>query len=152
VNHMKYDRYTYRGKALSDQHVTVGEWVYGGLFKTKDGCWIVRLAPGEYCDGIIQHIRVDPATVGQCTGLPDKNGTAIFAGDVLDDGEIHGGRRRPFEVYWTDGFGFMISHTTGFSVERPLENFGQFQTVSHVTQMTVIGNIHDNPELLEVGV
>jgi len=120
-----YDRYTYRGKALSDQHVTPGTWVYGGLFKAEDGCWIVRLAPGEFETGIIQHIRIDPDTVGQCTGLVDESGVAIFEGDIMRD---------------KDG-----DMTTTVEYEQKYSGF-----FWGVGGNEIIGNRWDTPELLEV--
>jgi len=59
------------------------------------------------------------------------------------------GRKYHYEVYWTDGFGFMMAFPTGISVERTLDNFGQFQTVDCATHMAVVGNRWDNPELLQ---
>lgn len=145
------DMYLFRGKHIRpDAH---GEWIEGGLFYPEKGCaWIVIKAPGEYEQGIIRHLRVDPATVGRCTGLRDKNGTLIFEGDVLESEPDRYRLHAPplLNVYWKDGFGFLMAHVKGFSVERTLDDFGSFHTVDHVKYMLRISNIHDNPELLEV--
>jgi len=168
---MKHDRHTYRGKALSDQHVKIGEWVYGGLFKTEDGCWIVRLSPGEFEAGIIQHIRVDPDTVGQCTGLTDKNGTAIFEGDVLE----YVGRYRyvvrfgsanfnppccadDYRIGWylegvdrsTNDRAEPIHDNSRFAARFP-EHCADYPENANMFIFEIIGNIHDNPEMVGVG-
>lgn len=146
---MKHDRHTYRGKALSDQHVKIGEWVYGGLFKTEDGCWIVRLAPGEFEAGIIQHIRVDPDTVGQCSGLESVNSTELFEGDIIKRQAPHFNTPYVIEFGWYDGeyedsrdcYGFYINEIATGCKCNP----------NDIDKYLEIGNCWDNPELLEVG-
>ena len=89
--------------------------------------------------------EVIPETVGQFTGLTDKNGVKIFEGDIVrygtntnraDNKEIH---EVVFETRGGSGyFGIRISEieTWNFCLEVPAK------------LMEVIGNIHDNPELL----
>lgn len=75
---------------------------------------------------------VDPATVGQCTGLRDSDGREIYEGDIVrtDDWST------PSYIRWD-------VVTASFVVDRWSVN------LAHVSQIKVIGNIHDNPELLE---
>ena len=90
---------------------------------------------------------VDFETVGQYTGLTDKNGKKIFEGDIVEYPIESGGYKGEniHEVVFenrhgTAYFGIKMSNieTWGFDMEVPSK------------LMKVIGNIHDNPELLEV--
>lgn len=78
---------------------------------------------------------VKPETVGQFTGLTDKNGKRIFEGDILSE---HG---RLFVVAWDQKWAqFRLQHI-GRCIQYPEWNRG--------VQMEIVGNILDNPELLE---
>ena len=87
---------------------------------------------------------VDPETVGQYTGLKDRNGTRIFEADILE-GDLEdnldlGAKWRSTIVMGK--FGWLADDPTG-SVPTPLDEFD-------IKEGEVIGNIHDNPELMEV--
>ena len=90
--------------------------------------------------------KVIPETVGQYTGLTDKNGRKIFEGDVIEfadffDSEIHRG-----VAYWCDlAFWFDCTETEGD------EGIYSLAYIS-ANILEVIGNIYDNPELLKGGV
>ena len=77
-------------------------------------------------------LEVIQETVGQFTGLTDKNGKKIFEGDI-----VALRTSRTHEVKYADG---------GFYME------GTAIPMRHADKFEVIGNIHDNPELLEGGV
>ena len=91
---------------------------------------------------------VDPATVGQYTGLTDKNGKRIFEGDVLifiepDTQEFDDNER--FVVRWfEDASGFLLE-----LLYKGKSNSWEEIDEKHAANFEVIGNIHDNPELLE---
>lgn len=118
----------FRGKRLDN-----GEWVEGGYFFHYGECRIV--AEGTVSDYII-HYPVDPATVGQFTGLLDKNGKRIFEGDIA---KIKG--QGVYLCVWSKG-------NLEFSLTNVKESFGMAYLPMY--NATVIGTIHDNPELLEV--
>lgn len=113
-----------------------GEWVYGYFceFPCDDGTdipSILRIENKEN-DRIIMQYPIISETVGRFTGLTDKNGVKIFEGDIL---EAESGNRG--YVMFING-AFMKSCN---SKDMP------FLIASDVN--AVIGNIHDNPELLK---
>jgi uncharacterized phage protein (TIGR01671 family) len=121
---------------------TLDKWVEGYYKKNgKDVLIGEELRAGTY------HY-VDPASVGQYVNRTDKNGTRIFEGDVVQfykeiNGETFQGK---YVVYYEDAYcAFMlreIDSTTNMPSELP---FG-----SECQYYEVIGNVYDNPELLEV--
>lgn len=120
----------FRGKRTDN-----GEWVEGSLsteYLKECGC--VMISPtADTC------YKVDPETVGQYTGLTDKNGVKIFEGDIVRYCDtIH---KVVFEQRNdTAYFGLVYS-------EVETMPFGHYQDL---TQIEVIGNIYDDPELLEI--
>lgn len=116
----------FRGKRVDN-----GEWTEGYFFKSWDKVFLLWGMTGD-CPNMEE---VKPETVGQYTGLCDKNGKKIFEGDIM---RLCSGTY-PCLVYW-DGMGWAW-----------LMN-GKRRTIDLTREkMSIIGNIHDNPELLEVG-
>lgn len=138
----------FRGKDIK------GNW-YEGLLAhniAKDEWYISNKA------GISTAYQVRPETIGQYTGLTDKNGTKIFEGDILD----FGGRN--FRVFWNDesyqwqvtvkrnGFDFPVYD--GIETHCPVEcvTLGWIAAeVPIIGSMSteIVGNVYDNPELIE---
>lgn len=119
--------YLFRGKREDN-----GEWVYGYFEKYNGRTYInlqtERLNTGGY--PIREFVEVIPETIGQYTELVDKNGNKVFGGDIVRFSTAHAR-----EIKYIDGcFGF-----EGSSIP-----------IKYVNKFEVIGNIHDNPELLEV--
>lgn len=125
----------FRGKRLE-----IGDWVEGSLITYPDGdCYIARPSGDP---NVLDKFFVDPATVGQHIGLTDKNGKRIFEGDILRWVGPDGESGKVVVVYF--GGAFMLK-----SVECPRADpdlFADFEIGDQT--LDIIGNIHDNPELL----
>lgn len=123
----------FRGKRLDN-----GERVEGiPIFYRAGRCVIVvAFAP---LTKAVECYAVDPFTVGQYTGLTAKNGKRIFEGDVLFD--PHPCVQERYEVIWFGGDFMRKTINRHYLTLSPL-NCRDFE---------IIGNIHDNPELMERG-
>ena len=144
---MKTDRYLFRGIIAQPDELFSG-FAYGDLLQYANGDVVIRQRETW------QEWNVIPETVGQFTGLTDKNGVKIFEGDILqmyrhsDDTHKHEKRQ-----VWINGkyqndirivkYELGTFYTNGICeikiaflhMARPGESF------------EIIGNIHDNPEL-----
>ena len=127
----------FRGKRADN-----GEWVYGDLsFKPNDGTpkitWFTDSirAPG-YFD--IHCFEVLPESVSQFTGMCDGQGGSIYEGDVLLDSmsELQG------DVNYSESDGMFAF----YSIEDEFYDFADIDS----KDFEIIGNIHDNPELMRV--
>ncbi len=127
------NEYKFRGKRVDN-----GQWVYGFYREwTMPEIWKDR----AYRDGINYYIDekgtneshlVIPETVGQYTGLHDKNGKEVYKGDIV----IYGNKIAV--VVWDDD-------TCSFKLKYKENLYNMWAACE------VIGNIHDNPELLKEG-
>lgn len=121
----------FRGKRLDN-----GEWVYGSLV-TFNGFHVIV----DHHTPNGDEVRVIANTVGQYTGLQDKNGKEIWEGDIVmaeTNDEDHPMSELPFVIVFSDG-AFCIAEDEE-SPWAPIDTF---------MDMEVIGNIHDNPDLLK---
>lgn len=129
----------FRGKRLDN-----GEWIYGSLLVIEDTYFIIEPADFSYDNDTDETAfwfdsteqEVDPATVGEYTGFKDLHGKDIYEGDILTDeyGSIG-------EVEWVNGE-FVVSF-------GDVEMYSLSNYFDGSCQMWTIGNIHDNPKLLE---
>ncbi len=138
----------FRGKRFDN-----GEWVFGCYYKQTqfygdemEEHIIITSNEDLSYDQALQFGSVESKTVGQFTGLTDKNGKKIFEGDIVRvclDPEICVG-----DVIWdSDIASYNIPFNNGKCV-LPLDIFVAKNKVGDKVWIEVIGNIHDNPELL----
>lgn len=109
------------------------EWIFGDLAHCENGLFMSD-KEGDF-------VKVKPETVGQYTGLTDKNGNKIFEGDIL---VFCKGATYPYQIEW-DGMGWKLYRADGKRIKEAFE----CNEIHYVNISEVIGNIHDNPELLE---
>ena len=128
----------FHGKRIDD-----GEWLYGSLISLDKRIAEIFYMTGSSKKGIATVcIYVNPETVGQFTGLCDKNGTRIFEGDIVKinhPDDLTGDFTNAMGCVFYDINEGCFYHRN--NNERPPKRMWE-----HVE---VIGNIHDNPELLE---
>ncbi|EGF3616206.1 hypothetical protein ICW77_000366 [Listeria monocytogenes] len=130
----------FRGKAIHPNSLEqiVGSWAYGGIFENK----IIsrNLDMDSQYHGFISEIEIDIETIGQYTGLKDKNGKKIFEGDIVD-----------ISVYdrldWSSIKGKVVFLNGAWLVE----DVGHFAITlqSETNEIEVIGNVHENLGLWE---
>lgn len=127
----------FRGKRVDN-----GEWVYGYYVRTSEENADYSLFLKDWIydyEGWCRY-NVIPETVGQYTGLDDKNGVKIFEGDVL---------------HWDSHWGWYVGYENGAFRRIPLNDIQRWNWKHYPLEQEglktwgVIGNIHDNPELRE---
>ena len=135
----------FRGKRLDNE-----EWVYGSLLLIENLAYIYD---GNSCPSEVnfeyEFIAVDPATVGQYTGLKDKKKKGVYDGDILllSDGKSHS--EDVVVEHGLYGWTFYNPQNATFYSDGS----HTYLAVEHCRFMfgtgVVIGNIHDNPDLLK---
>ena len=138
----------FRGKRIDN-----GEWVHGDLFQKKDGLVAIRRNyhtwaegpydlpdPSDYEDYIVY-----PGTVGQFTGLKDRNSKEIYEGDIVK-----------FHFMTSNSCSTKLFPTEKFFGKITMNKYNHWSIFSNGMEIhienaikygEVIGNIHDNPEL-----
>lgn len=128
---------------------TVGMWWYGSLItkkavsdeKTRIRYIIQGISNDNYCSGIV------PETIGQFTGVCDKNSNEIFEGDIISvNGSFH-----KIVKYIDNRISFCLANICDLPHEKWMDIWQQpspgWWNDSN-REIEVIGNIHDNPELI----
>lgn len=133
----------FRGKSVED-----GKWFTGQLLRLKSSVSEKELnVIVEGCEwddsdewfNIFKMAKIVPETVGQFTGFTDKNGKRIFEGDIIR--KTNKGRHSEI---------FTANIHTDFRVKEEVY-YGPFEHLTESCEYEIIGNIHDNPELLKGG-
>ena len=129
---------TMREISFRGKYAPSGMWIIGDLRQYPSGAKAIK------ANDMMHIMEVDPDTIGQYTGLTDKHGKKIFEGDIVL--AVLPATRVLSEYVWplhvvtfVDG-AFGLEHNKNFV---PLKSFAPSVTFE------VIGNIHDNPELME---
>ena len=145
----------FRGKRIE-----TGEWVYGNPFVSDTDARTYILCGSRT---VTIDWEVDPSTVGQYTGLKDKNGKGIWEGDIVDLFGMKGN-----VVQECGAFGIAFMKTIDYDLlesKIPFNNSANFcfndnfislwellwnyeQDDNPLYEVEIIGNVHDNPELL----
>ena len=128
---------SFRGKRLDN-----GEWVYGNLIQMDEGGSqsfifpFYKYASSLACNQIVSMfmVAVDPTTVGQFTGLCDKNGVKIFEGDIV------------FAGY---GEYYQGQHEHSATMIIDMADYEALNALCNANVVEVIGNIHDTPDLVK---
>ncbi len=125
----------FRGKRLDN-----GVWIYGSLDLTDERPTISWLHTDEDDEKVPWFAHVKADTVGQFTGLHDKNGKEIYEGDIIEITDPNTNEKYISTVIWS---------RKGYYAAK-MENNGNI-TLGYVdkSQIRIIGNLFDNPELLK---
>ncbi|AHL18715.1 YopX family protein [Listeria monocytogenes] len=140
----------FRGKRIDN-----GEWVYGNLMQFEDSATFIFADERKgastltYAHFIINNMHaIDEKTIGQYTVLKDKNGKKIFEGDIVafseDDFHVFNSQVEYFSEDGYPAFDIKVPSTYYFD-----SNVFSEVSMSGLYEIEVIGNIHENPELLE---
>ena len=123
----------FRGKRTCNN-----EWIEGGFHSRFGKAYIIGISKTERIDGT----EVILETVGQYTGLTDKNGKKIFEGDIVEGLDF---------TAEDGGYGVVTFDDGAFEIVGSCDNniVGTFHENYYGKDFEVIGNIHDNPELLK---
>ncbi|EQC2009426.1 YopX family protein [Listeria monocytogenes] len=135
----------FRGKRIDNS-----EWAYGSLMQFEDSATFIFVDAQKgastltYAHFIINNMHaIDEKTVEQYTGLKDKNGNKIFEGDIVRN---INGEYSYIGIVNKDRYTFYIK---GVAPKDNYDFADVSDTVTGKSSLIVIGNIHENPELLE---
>lgn len=153
------DRYLFKAKRIDN-----GEWVQGYLFddwfengKIFIGGLVIEEYNGTACDDWnitgIDFYEVDPSTICQCTGMKDKNGKLIWENDVVKkefytDYDAFSNSEEYIGIVKVSNCAWVIETIRDKCIRPIFEAMLYSEDVEH---FEILGNVFDNPELLEGG-
>ena len=141
--------YKFRGKPTENNtsYFEDEDFVYGSLIISEDKYYILLdvLDNIKRDDYAVYMVEVRPETIGQYTGLKDRNMKEIYEGDIVKF------RFKEDREEFPDLIGY-IEYQSTFAAFRIMSNQGSFKIdITEIKFIEKIGNIYDNPELLEKG-
>lgn len=156
----------FRGKVkYNGNHKFNGEWIYGYYRNNDIGNAFITETLDEIENYIFEETEVEEETIGQYTGLHDKNGKEIYEGDIVKRTLID---KKDNRVFFEDTYQIIFERGTfkykgikEFYINIKGEKYKEENKSSYkqelgsnfgvnIESIEVIGNIYDNPELLEV--
>lgn len=145
------DRYLYKAKRLDNEEWVAGHYVKGLDMYAKEVHLIFEPTTIFYSSGETDGwSEIDPSTICQCTGLKDKNGKLIWENDIIKYhfgnayAQIrYGAYQSCFDSQKTEHIGFYVDWSESRNYRKDLGYW------INMVNAEVIGNIFDNPELLE---
>lgn len=137
--------YIFRGKRVDNSEWVEGYYIYdeSGQTTEEPAAYIYHLNTHP-CGWDLIPYEVFPESVGQYTGLTDKKGKKIFEGDIVLFSWGDDENRQPFYIEYSDG-GFLATP------KEITQDIWSIRIGNYTSEFEVIGNIHDNPELLKGG-
>ena len=115
-----------------------GKWYYGSLHVNE-----IYGRKQIWLSGVLGYVDVDPETVGQFTGLYDKDGKEIYEGDILLLGNSPSA---VFEVKWNES---IAAFCIRFNFENEIGSRPLGEWLAEKKNIAIIGNVFDNPELIK---
>lgn len=135
----------YRGLSIDDNNEDAGNWKYGYLIEDGGESFIINqvIESNEQYITIGSWCPVNSETIGQSTGLFDKNNKEVFDGDILaveNDEEV-----LYVKVYWNKQAAMFMFESKKYHDNIPLAEL----TSEIAYPFAVVGNIYETPHLLE---
>ena len=145
----------FRGKCISDN-----SWVYGKTLIQHNLTHEIRITDYSVKDQVYTEARIKPETLGQYTGLKDKNDVPIYEGDIVESvswteffttnsGEILKALRRPMLIVFHEGAFCMMEDYHDSTIPPNYWDLRSNSNFSVSGDLRAIGNVFDNPELLK---
>jgi len=122
-----------------------GIWLYGNYILNRGAHFI---APQEFANGKTwEDYEVEEESIGQFTGLTDKNGKEIYEGDIVQWGDSEHKIKQVVE-FRNGAFGYVYDTIGSFVPYAANTNF-DFAALGTDKRFEIVNNIHDNPDLIE---
>lgn len=156
VGEKKWSEYLMRNFLFRGKKTTDGGWVCGGLLRDGDDAYIVKISDKGIPTGhIVPEVKIEAwqvklETVGQFTGVRDRQGVDVYEGDIVDVCYHGNDTDEP-----CTGFVYFGGDDWLISFGNSLEECERFDDVEFLTDfvdgLRIMGNVYDDPELLESG-